>query len=684
MVLVVGSGGSSGEQFSTKSEVRGDEHTRLTLLQRKFFSWRLTDRPQFASDLGDYRNSDRLEEFDLELMDIRKELAEYFLDKLNNISSENLSRKDKMDYTIMKDMLESYIEGHKWSSWNYLNPMSWLEGNQRNPFFFVESTPFDTIGDFENYIARLNEMPRLFGQYRNFFNEAIRLGRTSNIRSIDRVPGQIEQILQDSVEDSIYYSPFLDFLDAYNMTLPNPNEVRKDIRRRGREAVARVFEAYRDLKDYLENVYMNHTRPSAGFGGLEGGQDFYKACLNWYLSLNMTPEEVHNLGLKEVARVKAQMHEIIEKQGYHGLSIREYFTELKKRDDMFFHTEKEIIEEYENIIYNRIEPHLDELFRDRPGLPVIVEPMPSDGSRGWYISGTSDGIRPGIFYANTFRKVPKYIMVSLAMHEANPGHHLQISYSVTADLPPFRKNSENSQKFRVPFAIPIYTAYMEGWALYAESLGVETGIFEKDYELMGYYESEIFRAARLVVDSGLHYFNMTREEAIDYFMDHTAESYEGIIIEVDRYITWPGQAAAYKVGELRIRALRQMAERELGDLFDVREFHMAVLENGAVPLKVLEENVIRWIRDFRKSRQQQIQDEDEECECVEIPRAKPKVRCRRSSPYTSTNNKNGGVRQTSGSHIGALSNYVILGLFISLLSSNWSPMASFRMVFICR
>ncbi|KAK3776308.1 hypothetical protein RRG08_039894 [Elysia crispata] len=607
---------------------QGDEHIQLKYLEREFYSWRKAER-----GIGDYRQDDRLEQFDLELIDIRTEYAGYLLETLLNISKVNLSEKDQMDYAIMQDMLQAYTNGRNWSRWTYLTPMSWLEGLQRNPDLFVESTNFLNIGDFENYISKLHDFPRLFREYKISFNEAIRLGRASNIRSIDRIPGQIEHILNVSVTQSIYYKPFITYLNDTYLSLPDPEAVIESVQKRGLKAVEIVFEAYKDLKDYLENIYMKNTRPSAGLGTLAGGADFYQECLNWYLSLKMTPGEIHRLGLQEIDKIKDKMYEIIEKQGYHNISIRDYFAELKKREDMFFDTEDDIIAEYENIIHRRIEPHLNKFFRDQPGLPVVVHPMPSDGSRGWYYSGSADGMRPGIFYANTKRRVPKYVMMSLAMHESNPGHHLQMSYSLTSDLSDFRKNSENNEKFRVPFAIPSYTAFVEGWALYAESLGVETGIYEKDYELLGYYESELFRAARLAVDTGLHYFNWTRDQAQEFFIQHTAESKEGIVVEVDRYITWPGQATTYKIGELWIRALRERAEKELGELFDVREFHMAVLENGAIPLPILEDQVLKWIKDYRKRKLEE-EEMDGECECVMVPRAKPKVRCRRSSPLT--------------------------------------------------
>ncbi|KAK7090068.1 uncharacterized protein [Littorina saxatilis] len=579
--------------------VAGTAHINLNNLERDFFFWRLEDRPEFASEVGIYRFNDRLEHFSLHMFDHRLETAEVYLDELNAIPMAQLSTKDKVNHAILSDMLQTYIEGYEWREWNYLNPLNLLEGNQRNPAYFVESTPFDNRGDFENYIVRLQSMPRLFEEYIGLFNEAIRLGRTSNIVSVYRVSGQIEKILNDTVEGSAYFAPFVHILG--NMTTSPP--IRKDLRQRGIEAVEQVFHAYKNLKDYLENKYFKHTREGWGVGTLPQGKEYYQACLKWYLSLNMTPEEVHQLGLREVAQTETLMKRIMAKQGFQGYTVAEYFAELKKSKRHFLSTGEQMIETYENIIQERIEPTLNGLFKDLPGLPLKVHPMPTDGPRGQYSSGTADGIRPGIFFANVLRpeELPTYLMMALTLHETNPGHHLQMSYAITADLPEFRKNKEYSAKFRVPFAFPTYTAYVEGWALYAETLGEELKLYKDDYELMGYYDSEIFRGCRLVVDTGLHYFNWTREEAIAYFLKYTSDSRAGIEVEVDRYITWPGQATAYKVGELKFIELRKKAEEELGEHFDIRDFHSVVLENGPVPLRILESLVDDWIRNHHRS-----------------------------------------------------------------------------------
>ncbi|KAL8595366.1 hypothetical protein ACOMHN_024065 [Nucella lapillus] len=577
------------------------------------------------------------------------------------------------------------------SRWNYLNPLNLLEGNQRNPAYFVDSTPFDNRGDFENYIVRLQSMPRLFDEYISLFNEAISLGRTSNIVSINRVPGQIEKIINETVDQSPYFSPFVEILG--NMS--SSDDIRKDIRNRGRAAVELVFHAYTKLKNYIENalwfssvlvclqalwfssvlvclqalwfssvlvclqalwfssvlvclqalwfssvlvclqVYMLHTRKGWGVGTLPQGKEFYQACLKWYLSLNMTPDEVHKLGLREVARIEALMQGIMVKQGYRGYTVAQYFAQLKKSKRFFLPTgvngAEALLRGYEEIIETRIEPTLDGLFKDLPGLPLKVLPMPTDGPRGQYSSGTADGIRPGIFFANILRpaELPTYTMMALAMHETNPGHHLQTSYAITADLPEFRKNKEYSAKFRVPFAFPTYTAYVEGWALYAETLGEYLHLYKDDYELMGYYDSEIFRACRMVVDTGLHYYNWSREESIDYFLRYTSDSRAGIEVEVDRYITWPGQAIAYKVGELKFKELRKKAEDELGEYFDIRDFHSVVLENGPVPLRILESLVDHWIRNHHRSPLPAPLDRDGEADpdCICPPNAVVSPRC---------------------------------------------------------
>ncbi|XP_076453621.1 uncharacterized protein LOC143288855 [Babylonia areolata] len=636
--------------------VTSNSHIDLNNLERDFYFWRLEDRPEFASDVGIYRFNDRLEHFSLDMFPVRMKTAQYYLSELEAIPLTGLSTKDRVNHAIFSDMLQTYIEGYAWREWNYLNPLNLLEGNQRNPAYFVESTPFDNRGDFENYIVRLQSMPRLFDEYISLFNEAIRLGRTSNIVSINRVPGQIEKIINETVDQSAYFSPFVDILA--NMSISE--DIRTDIRGRGRAAVELVFHAYTKLKNYIENVYVLHTREGWGVGTLPQGKEYYQACLKWYLSLNMTPDQVHRLGLAEVARIVALMQGIMAKQGYEGYTVAEYFAELKKSKRFSLPSGEDMLRGYEDIVEKRIEPTLDGLFKDLPGLPLKVHPMPTDGPRGQYSSGTADGIRPGIFFANILRpeELPTYLMMALALHETNPGHHLQTSYAITADLPEFRKNKEYSAKFRVPFAFPTYTAYVEGWALYAENLGEDLNLYKDDYELMGYYDSEIFRACRLVVDTGLHYYNWSRDEAIEYFLKYTSDSQAGIEVEVDRYITWPGQATAYKVGEIKFKELRKKAEDELGEFFDIRDFHSVVLENGPVPLRILESLVDNWIRNHHRTHlPTEEYDAEQDPDCLCPPNAVVSSKCVTNA---------GGRKAVSVGVGGTLGLSVLVGLFLGV------------------
>ncbi|KAK3577984.1 hypothetical protein CHS0354_013646 [Potamilus streckersoni] len=245
-------------------------------------------------------------------------------------------------------------------------------------------------------------------------------------------------------------------------------------------------------------------------------------------------------------------------------------------------------------------PELPKYFKNLPNLPLVVKNSPQDGVGGEYESGSEDGTRPGTFYANVRRPQdnPTFSMVSLSLHETVPGHHLADSYSLVSDLPRFRKHMD-WRLFSAPFFFPFFNSYVEGWALYAEYLGEEMGIYKDDFELMGRYSDEIFRACRLVIDTGLHYYGWERDRAIEYLLNYTASTKEVVVIEIDRYITWPGQACGYKMGELKIKELRQKAAKELGPLFDLPEFHYVILSNGPMPLGVLENVIDNWINDVK-------------------------------------------------------------------------------------
>ncbi|KAK7501586.1 hypothetical protein BaRGS_00007017 [Batillaria attramentaria] len=424
---------------------------------------------------------------------------------------------------------------------------------------------------------------------------AISIGHTLNNVSVMAVPGQIDQIVQTSVQNSPLYQP------AFTTTLDDsdvPVNKRVTMRSQAEAAVDEVYKALIRLKNVLEQEYIPAGRATWGVSGWPDGKALYEQCLKYHTSTDMTPQQVHDLGIREVQRIQTNMLETLKRLQYNG-TIKEFYDSVRVDPRFHANSSEALLDMFKDYIYNRITPKLNTLFKDIPDLPLKVEPMPYDGPGGIYLAGTPDGSVPGIFYANVMHPAQTVTLsdMALVLHETVPGHHLQSIFSLSSNLPPYRGLVEDDHYYRMPATFPINTAYLEGWGLYAEYLGEEMGMYTDDYMLMGRYSFEIFRACRLVVDTGLHYFGWDRERAIQYFLDNTAESRDSMTTEVDRYLTWPGQATAYKVGEIRIRELRQKASDALGSKFDVREFHSVLLKNGGMPLNLLERLVDEWIAD---------------------------------------------------------------------------------------
>ncbi|XP_046350526.1 uncharacterized protein LOC124131352 isoform X1 [Haliotis rufescens] len=572
----------------TSNVVKGES---LRLIEDDFWQWRLEQAPEFASSVGITTYNDKLASYNVSVFESRRMVVEGFLERLLAVDFTWLDKAEQLDYQILSDHLQTYLDGFSWRFYETLNPINFLEGLQTNPAHFLETLPFKTDRDYENYLRRLHKLPKQLAEFRYLFSEAVRRQHTLHRVSVEPVPGQIEKLLVDDVTQSTFYSPFRD------MSSVSPVK-RDEIREKGRQFVNDVIEAFRTLKNYIINEYLPHARSSWGIGQWDNGIENYKACLRWHLSLDITPEYVHRLGLSEVARIRRKMEQTMSRMNFNG-TISDFFNVV--RTDPRFHVTsgQTLLQKYNDIIYNEIYPKLPRLFKDIPNLPLRTSPMPNDGVGGEYLAGTADGARPGIFYINLFHpnEIATIDMKALSLHETVPGHHLQRIYALAADLPSFRKFQEDTNYWQAPFKFPFYTAYLEGWALYAEYLGEEMGLYKDDYELMGRYGSEMFRASRMVVDTGLHYFNWDKEQAVSYMLAHTAYSRNDIESEVHRYVTWPGQACSYKIGEIRIRQLRERAMQRLGPLFDLKTFHALLLKNGPVPLRILERMVNEWMTD---------------------------------------------------------------------------------------
>ncbi|XP_048246842.1 uncharacterized protein LOC124125992 isoform X2 [Haliotis rufescens] len=543
------------------THIRGDTGSVLNTLFKDFYAWRLADSKQLVTFVGTYHFNDRLQSFNISQMIERRDKANSFLVDLEQIDPAELGDSDVINYRIFKAVLTTYVKGFKWSRFGLLNPANFLESLHLDPVHDVQTTPFLTRGDYENFIARLHNIPFQLSQYKELYRTAMTINRTSHNASVDRVPGQIERLLVDP-EQSAFYQPFTALLEE----LPIAIQVKRELRDRAHVAIQGVLRAALVWKTFLEKEYIPNTRPKWCVWSLLFGLDYYKTFLGWHLSTDMSPESVHQIGLHEVERIVGLMQNIMERQNFSG-SVAEYFAMLKNDTSLHMETEEELLEAYQKIINESVEPRLPEMFINLPNLPLKVEPMSYDGSVAQYIPGSADGSSPGTFLINLHRpqETGTYVMVPFTLHESKPGHHLQ------------------------------------GWATYAESLGEELNLYQSDIELMGRYSLEIFRACRLVVDTGLHYYGWNREDAIQYMLNYTSFSRGDITKEVDRYITGPGQACAYKIGEIKIKELRKRAQDALGELFDIREFHSVVLENGPMPLTILEEIVDDWILHYRPS-----------------------------------------------------------------------------------
>ena len=405
-------------------------------------------------------------------------------------------------------------------------------------------------------------------------------------------------------ESTEFYKPFLEMSALSNIA----EETKTELRLMAKEAIKnKIKPAMGKIAELLETDYLPNTRSEIAITSLPLGKELYSSCLKFHTSTNLNAEEIHEIGLSEVKRIENNMKEIVcNELKIENVDLRTFFNDLRKDKAFFFKSPTELMERFSQILNELINPQLLSLFWSAPKLPLEVVEMPEHmggGPAAYYIAGTADGSRPGKFFVNTTRydSQPKYECISLALHEGNPGHHLQSSYSMVAEprLPKFRQFMEDRSYYLAPSRFPINTAFVEGWALYCENLGQDLGLYVDPYDRLGHYSEEIFRACRLVVDTGMHALGWSRQQAVDFMKEHTAASEENINAEINRYITWPGQAVGYKIGEIKLKELRKRAEDKLLNKFDIREFHDIILR-CAGPLDIVEQEINRYIEEKLK------------------------------------------------------------------------------------
>jgi uncharacterized protein (DUF885 family) len=447
----------------------------------------------------------------------------------------------------------------------------------------AEILPFQSVKDYEDWIKRLQGVGPLVDQHITLLDEAVREGRTQPRAIMERLPPQLALQVVDSPEKSPFYGPFRRFPD----TIGAADRARLDAA--GRAAIASsVLPAYKRLQTAFNARYLPATRATVGISGTPQGADYYRERIAYHTTLSgLTADEIHAIGLSEVARIRGEMLKIKDQVGFKG-TLQEFFVFLRTDPQFYYKTPQELFEAY-LAVSKRIDPGLVKLFGKLPRTPYGLRAIPATSApnttTAYYQPPAADGSRAGFYYVNLYRPEvrPKYEMEVLSVHEAVPGHHLQIALALEqASMPQFRRNAG-------------YTAYVEGWALYSESLGEELGLYQDPYSKFGQLTYDMWRAVRLVVDTGLHAKGWSRQQAIDFFKDNAAKTEADIVNEIDRYIAWPGQALAYKIGQLRISALRREAETRLGARFDIRAFHDTLLATGAVPLDVMEPRMRAWI-----------------------------------------------------------------------------------------
>ncbi len=563
------------------------DKTRFDALIHAEWEWLLEQYPELATDVGDLRYNDRLVDLSPDAVARRKTHPAESLKTLKSIDRAKLDARTQLDYDVLAFDLETGAALARFPT--ELLQIDHIYGTHTALANLAQTAPHTTVKHYEDFLKRMEKAPAHIAQSTKWLEKGAVAGVTMPRIIIERVPALVrQQTPKDHKESPVYTALFAKM----------PPEIAAADQERLRERAVvilrdQLYPAYTAFADYIEKQYLPRTRTAIGWSDVPDGQAWYVARIRDQTSTTKSADEIHELGLSEVARIRAEMERAMSAAKF-TKGLPAFFTFLRT-DKRFFYSDKtELMRGYSEIA-KRIDGELPRLFGKLPRLTYGVKPIPAYSEKvqttAYYQPGSGTAGRSGTFFCNTYdlKSRPKWEMEALTAHEAVPGHHLQIALGEEADgVSEYRKHGFNN-------------AYVEGWALYSESLGDQLGLYQDPYSKFGQLTYEMWRAIRLVVDTGMHAKGWSRERAIQFFKENTGKTQHDIEVEVDRYIAWPAQALGYKLGELKIKALRARAKEALGERFDLRAFHDRVLDDGALPLEVLDAHVNAWIEARRKS-----------------------------------------------------------------------------------
>ena len=546
------------------------------------WAFQLEEDPLYATNVGVHDYNDRLPSETEEDYQRRLNKEREFLNRLEEIPREELSRQDQISYDIFEQLTTDRIAEYEFESYHI--PITNRAGFHISFPELGDRVPLNDVEDYENYISRLQQFEQYAGDHINLMQAGIERGWVLPDPSLDGIQDALEPHIVENPEESMLFEAFEDFPDRIS------DQERDRLTEEGKSAIVEsVVPGYQNFLDFIEQEYIPAARENIAIASVPDGEAYYEHRVRHYTTLDLTPEEVHQTGVEEVERIREEMYEVIEESDYEG-SFEEYVDFLRNDPQFYADSEEELMKEASYFL-KKMDGQLPRYFDTLPRMPYGLREVPSyiapRTTTAYYRRPAGDGTEAGFYYLNTYDlpSRPLYEIEALSFHEAVPGHHLQLALQQELeDIPDFRRHAG-------------FTVFVEGWALYAERLALEMGFYEDPHSNFGRLSYEMWRALRLVVDTGMHYMDWTRQEAIDYMAENSALTMHNIRSEVDRYISWPGQALAYKTGELKIRELRDEAEEQLAGDFDIREFHDVVLENGSITLDILEDNINQFISD---------------------------------------------------------------------------------------